>query len=75
TSSNIQTIEPNNQDEEDQTIELNYQNNENPINHDFQTHIPLLNIQINSISPTDPGIYGSGNSYPNAFKKILTIES
>ncbi|CAG8809731.1 190_t:CDS:2, partial [Cetraspora pellucida] len=74
-NSNIQTIEPNNQDNEDQTIELNNQDNKdlnkqniqiikqsnqdatNLINHAFQTHAPLSNIQINSIPPTDPGIY------------------
>ncbi|CAG8756391.1 16770_t:CDS:2, partial [Cetraspora pellucida] len=90
-NSNIQTIEPNNQDNKDRTIELNNQDNEdlneqniqiieqsdqdatNSINHDFQTHAPLSNIQINSIPPTDPGIYGPGNPHPNSFKKNPTL--
>ncbi|CAG8490381.1 27709_t:CDS:2 [Dentiscutata erythropus] len=50
-------------------IEQSDQNVKNLMNCDFQTRAPLSNIQINSISPTNPGIYGSANPHPNAFKK------
>ncbi|CAG8694117.1 3198_t:CDS:2, partial [Racocetra persica] len=54
-----QTIELNNQDNKDLNkqniliIEQSDQDATNLINHDFQTHTPLSNIQINSISSTN----------------------
>ncbi|CAG8795931.1 2879_t:CDS:2, partial [Gigaspora rosea] len=63
TSPNVQTIEPNNQDNEDltepniHTIELSDQNVKESTNLDFQTRIPLSAIQTSTVNQTRPGIY------------------
>ncbi|CAG8800748.1 13897_t:CDS:2, partial [Dentiscutata erythropus] len=56
-----------------QSIELSDQAIKDPVNPDFQTHAPLSDIQINSVTPSRPGIYGPGNPHPNAFKKNPTL--
>ncbi|CAG8797006.1 7230_t:CDS:2, partial [Dentiscutata erythropus] len=65
---NLQTIKPN--DDEDwksnvQSIELSDQAIKDPINPDFQTRALLSDIQINSVTPSHPGIYSPGNPHPN----------